>query len=64
MSNIKNSEIPFENRPVHFHSITIWDRLPALEFVIDQLEVRGKKYSIEKRGGLMRVWSKTLTNNY
>ena len=43
----RTSKIPFSKTPKYFDSITIWDKPPALQFAIDQLESSKKKYSIE-----------------
>ena len=58
MNNSKY-EIPFEKRLPSFSTITIWERPENLQFAINQLDARGKKYSIEKRKSLIRVWSES-----
>ena len=52
-----NYELPFDKRLSSFSSITIWDRPSGLETHIKQLNTSKKEYSIEKRKGLIRVWS-------
>ena len=59
-----NHKIPFSKTPRSFSSITIWDYPESLGFAIEQLEIRKKKYSIEKRKNKIRVWSKTFTARY
>jgi len=66
----KTSRIAFSRNPKYFNSITVWDSPNALQFAIDQLESRNKKYSIERRcntavgGDQIRIWSKTFSRNF
>jgi hypothetical protein len=61
-----SSKIPFSETetPKRFDLITDWYKPLALQFAVDQLETSDKKYSIEKRGKLIRIWSKTFSRNY
>ena len=57
-------EIPFKKRSPSFSSITIWDRPSDLKTHIEQLDARKKEYSIEKRKGLIRVWSESRSGKW
>ena len=57
-------ELPFDKRLPSFSSITIWERPSGLETHIKQLNARKKEYSIEKRKGLIRVWSETRAGKW
>jgi hypothetical protein len=61
-----SSRIPFSETETlkHFDPITLWDKPLALQFAVNQLETSNKKYSIENRGKLIRIWSGTFSRNY
>ena len=57
-------ELPFHQRLPTFSSITIWDKPSELKSHIEQLNTRKKLYSVEKRKGLIRIWSETRAGKW